>query len=1124
MKVRQRRALYAIAVVLLTLTAGIGFRAIFFHSGGPPSRNRPAAEKTSAANPEQRTAGPASQTTSESVAAQIAASASAAGAIPISSRPRIQLRSGDEAVRLEQRRIAALGSMGLSVPGGAPKPRVPLAKEPLRQPPGREHAMVVKFRDSLVARAEPDGTLLVSAPAPDPALQRVIEEYGLVFSPSQTATEDDLIRLEARALANTQTEPADLGGMLSVRPAKSDADGVWAAAQALQKLDAVEFVTLASLDQPPPPPLPYDITPTTALLSDRQTYRGTNGINIDGAWAARGARGQGVRVTDCEYSFNVAHEDLRNVVAQQPGVSAYYIVAPDFTDDHGTAVLGILGSAENNYGMTGTIPEAVLRFYGEYATVNSATQYRAAAVTAALAASSPGDVVLLEMQTTGAQGGYGPAEYDQAVWTATKTGTDGGIHVVAAAGNGSENLDALEYANYRNRGDSGAIIVGAGNQARAKMDFSTYGTRVNVQGWGDYIVATLGYGDLATYGGDHNQKYSTNFAGTSSASPIVTTAVAAVESITRLALGRPLTPSEMRTLLATTGKPQTGDTNKNIGPLPDVVAALDQKLAGFPLVSSFSPATGSAGTSVAITGSGFTGATNVAFGGTATTNFTVASDTTINATVPATARTGRITVAAPSGTGVSRTNFNIVAAASDAAATAAPTALSGFSARQGSPSVAQMFVVRGDNLDGDLTINAPAGYEVSLDGTNFFAARSATPAAPTDSATNYGTNWITGGNAGLGFGAWAMTAAQGTNYFAGNFLGDPASAGIGGVGANAFGLYANPANSLAEVRADRALARPLKVGDAFTFRWGVNWDANGPGSKGFALYTGGAGMTELLRLDQGGYSENIVFAMPGVTTDTGIAYGTNAMTWTFTRTATNTLQVTATGRGGGTNAVFTTNVAIPGSPDAFRWYAAQLDRSTNSQAETDARQPYFNNLAIAPAFAGGGSLAATTVHVRLATNAPVGPATGNITAVSAGTTLAAIAASGDVAPDYDAWARGYGLDPSGSGARGQDPDSDGLANRAEFFFGSDPTAANASTTRMGRADGGQHVLTFVAFAGGASYEVQTRADLASPPWEPSGLAPTPSADQSGVTAGYRRMECAVPAASKAFYRISATLP
>ena len=1023
---------------------------------------------------------------------------------------------------MERRRVASLAALGLPVPSGTPKPRIPLAKEELRQPPGREQAMVVKFRDGLVARAEPDGSLLVSAAAPDPALQQVIEEYGLEFSPSQTAPEDDLVALEARALANTHTEPADLGGMLSVRPAKADADGMWAAAQALQKLDAVEFVSLSSRDQPPPPPMPYDVPPTSALLSGYQTYRGPDGINIDAAWATYGARGRGVRVTDCEYSFNVAHEDLRNLVVQQPGVNSYYIVPPDFTDDHGTAVLGILGSAENNFGMTGTIPEASLRFYGEYATVNGATQYRAAAITAALAASSPGDVVLLEMQTTGAQGGYGPAEYDQAVWTATKTGTDAGVHVVAAAGNGAENLDASAYATYRSRGDSGAIIVGAGTQARVRADFSTYGSRVNLQGWGNWSVATLGGGGLQTYGGDHNQKYSSDFSGTSSASPIVTSAVAAVESTARQALGRSLTPTEMRQLLVATGKPQTGETSKNIGPLPDVVAALQNKLAGFPKVSSLAPSLGNAGTMVVITGSGFATATAVAFGRTGG-NFNIVNDTTIHATLPAGARTGRVTVTAPSGTGVSATDFRVVAGAADATAAVDPPNLAGFTAAQGSPSAAQSFVVRGDNLDSDLVITAPAGYEISLDGTNFFTASSASPSAPSDSATNYSAGWVTGSNAGLGFAPWSITSVQGANHYAGNFIGSPAAAGITGFGTAAFGLYANPYNFPAEAQADRGLARPLKVGDTFKFHWGLNWDANGPGTKGFVLYTGGAGMTEILRVDQGGYSGAVVFGTGGTNVDTGIAYGTGPMTWTFKRIATNSLQVSSTGRDGGTNAVFTTNVTIPGAPDAIRWYATRLDNSGDSG---DKRQPYFNNLGIVPGFSGGGSLGAMMVHVRMAANAPAGDVSGNITIASAGTTLTTVAASGMVTPkalDYDQWAQGYGLDPQGSGARDRDPDTDGLVNGTEFAFGSDPTQPTAALSGWNRTESG-HVLKFVALTAGVTYEVQTRADLATGMWSGAGLTPVPSTDQSGVPEGYRRLECSVPAAAKAFYRISATLP
>jgi subtilisin family serine protease len=125
----------------------------------------------------------------------------------------------------------------------------------------------------------------------------------------------------------------------------------------------------------------------------------------------------------------------------QPGSIQYYT---DFGDDHGTAVLGVLTAAENNYGMTGIIPMALSYFYPEYATVNGNFQSRSACIAAALTASARGDVVLLEMQeygfgwTTG-DGRFVPAEYDQAVWLVVKTGTDAGKHVVAAAGNGGQN-------------------------------------------------------------------------------------------------------------------------------------------------------------------------------------------------------------------------------------------------------------------------------------------------------------------------------------------------------------------------------------------------------------------------------------------------------------------------------------------------------------------------------------------------------------------------------------------------------------------------------------------------------------------------------------------------------------
>ena len=489
--------------------------------------------------------------------------------------PVIYLRNKAEQDYMIRRHANVLKQMGLP-DISSPRPRRPLPKEPLRRPPGSRYRMLIKFNDRFFARASKEGSLTISGENISPKLISVIQEYGILFSPNHTVGEDSLVMLEAQALISTQEEPADLGGMLVASTSSSDPETVCAAANALQQLDVIEFVSLSSVDFPPPPPGPVDIPPTSSLLSAAQIYRGTNGINADDVWNRFGVKGQGVRITDCEYLFNSTHEDLADLVTPQPGSIVYY---SGFSDDHGTAVLGILTAAENSYGMTGMVPLASVNFYPENATVNGTSQSRSACIAASLTGSARGDVVLLEMQTYGSgsttgDARYVAAEYDQDVWLVVKTGTDAGKHVVAAAGNGGQDLDGANYADYRNRGDSGAIIVGAGSTNRAWLSYSTFGSRVNLQGWGDWSVATLGYGDYFTYGNDPNQKYTKGFSGTSSASPIVASSVVLIESYVRQRLNRSLAPSEMRRILVANGKPQTGSLSQKIGPLPDLSTTL----------------------------------------------------------------------------------------------------------------------------------------------------------------------------------------------------------------------------------------------------------------------------------------------------------------------------------------------------------------------------------------------------------------------------------------------------------------------------------------------------------------------------------------------------------------------
>jgi uncharacterized repeat protein (TIGR03803 family) len=84
----------------------------------------------------------------------------------------------------------------------------------------------------------------------------------------------------------------------------------------------------------------------------------------------------------------------------------------------------------------------------------------------------------------------------------------------------------------------------------------------------------------------------------------------------------------------------------------------NRKFIVVPGILSFTPTSGSVGTSVTITGTSFTGARRVTFGR-ARATFTVDSDTQITATVPTGATTGKIQVTTPGGTAISATSFTV---------------------------------------------------------------------------------------------------------------------------------------------------------------------------------------------------------------------------------------------------------------------------------------------------------------------------------------------------------------------------------------------------------------------------------------------------------------------------------
>ena len=471
--------------------------------------------------------------------------------------------------------------------GGELLPRVPPPK-PAQTIVGEMHepsAVVMKFAEGTNVRlkANPDGSSIPFTMEPHhaDALEGVLRLHAV--SPAAierlfTRSEDELDaeRREAEELSGRTL--ADLNLYYRVRLLESaDTAGF---CDALNALTFIELAQPVPRPAPPPalpaPPPPTDIPPKTPDFSSGQHYRGSSrGIGVEDVKSIPGADGSGISIVDIEYDWVLDHEDLK--LPPSAKIDSATIVNPHPDEgNHGTAVLGELGAKDNGYGITGLSPGAVLKVAPQV-TVEFGTR-TARAVNLATSVLSPGDVILMENQTyvcNKGLKGLGPWEWDQPVYDAIEIATARGIIVVAAAGNGSVDLDqdSCESRFHRNVRDSGAIIVGAGRSTdRSPHSYSSYGSRVDVHAWGDSIVTT-GYGDLFDPG-DIRQRYRQSFRGTSGASPMVASAVAIIQGILKAREQPPMKPRDVRSLLVRTGTPQGGRTGRHIGPRPNLVAAV----------------------------------------------------------------------------------------------------------------------------------------------------------------------------------------------------------------------------------------------------------------------------------------------------------------------------------------------------------------------------------------------------------------------------------------------------------------------------------------------------------------------------------------------------------------------
>jgi hypothetical protein len=319
------------------------------------------------------------------------------------------------------------------------------------------------------------------------------------------------------------------------------------------------------------------------------------GIDARYAWTLPGGRGKGVSIILIGVTWCLSHEAL---VEHHGG-----LIGAQTNDSNlrnfGTALLGVIGSNRDKFGVTGICPEANVRaIYSESLTTNKM-------ISLAVEMLNPGDIIFIAshrpgpkaiFQESSGRQGYISVEWWPDELEAIKDATSRGIIVVEPAGNGAENLDdpvykkslpgfPSDWANPfdRTNFDSGAIIVGAGTPPpnihgrnhgpdRSRLGFSNYGSVVDVQGWGREVTTT-GYGDLQG-GSDENKWYTDSFSGTSAAAAIAVGALGCIQGVLHSRRKYPLSPEEARNLLRNVGSPQQDapgrPDSQRIGHRPDL--------------------------------------------------------------------------------------------------------------------------------------------------------------------------------------------------------------------------------------------------------------------------------------------------------------------------------------------------------------------------------------------------------------------------------------------------------------------------------------------------------------------------------------------------------------------------
>ncbi|MDB5555021.1 MAG: peptidase and in kexin sedolisin [Rhizobium sp.] len=296
--------------------------------------------------------------------------------------------------------------------------------------------------------------------------------------------------------------------------------------------------------------------PTDTLFSQqwhlRNAVAGQFDLDVVDAWDDY--TGKGVVVFVIDSGIDYTHSDL----------APNYLIGRDHdfetgtddaipvgsTDNHGTAVAGIIGAARNGAGVVGVAYDSQLVGYrlsaGSFTFVTEAAALRSALHDNA-------DVINMSngMSYNFFSGDEGHTAFNNAVDALVKNGRDGlGTVIVKSAGNGRDDGVGIVDVNAQRAGpNTHAILTAAVDRDGFVSVYSTPGAPILISGFGSPIPGQVVTTDRVGSAGYSADEFANNFNGTSAAAPMIS-GIAALILDANASLGW----RDVQTILAYSGR------------------------------------------------------------------------------------------------------------------------------------------------------------------------------------------------------------------------------------------------------------------------------------------------------------------------------------------------------------------------------------------------------------------------------------------------------------------------------------------------------------------------------------------------------------------------------------------